>query len=91
MTTPTTSERVRRAALPPRWFIRGAWVAHRALYNLTGGRFGLVPPEKPTGNYVKVVQRVPVRIDFNDRNKSDFNQDGRLRPGLSVTPSVRVR
>jgi membrane fusion protein (multidrug efflux system) len=57
----------------------------------TGSRFSLLPPENATGNYVKVVQRVPVRIDFNDRGKSGFNQDGRLRPGLSVTPKVRVR
>ncbi len=57
----------------------------------TGSRFSLMPPENATGNFVKVVQRVPVRIDFNDRNKSDFNQDGLLRPGLSVVPSVRVR
>jgi len=32
-----------------------------------------------------------VRIDFDDRKKNDFNQDSRLRPGLSVVPSVRVR
>lgn len=57
----------------------------------TGSRFSLLPPENATGNYVKVVQRVPVRIDFSDRQKSEFNQDGRLRPGLSVAPSVRVR
>jgi membrane fusion protein, multidrug efflux system len=57
----------------------------------TGARFSLLPPENATGNYVKVVQRIPVRIDFEDRDKSDFNQDGRLRPGLSVVPDVRVR
>jgi membrane fusion protein (multidrug efflux system) len=57
----------------------------------TGAKFSLLPPENATGNYVKVVQRVPVRIDFDDRAKSDFNQDGRLRPGLSVVPDVRVR
>lgn len=57
----------------------------------TGSRFSLLPPENATGNYVKVVQRVPVRVDFADRNKSDFNQDGRLRPGLSVVPTVKVR
>lgn len=33
-----------RAPLPPRWFIRGAWVIHRALFNLSGGRFGLKRP-----------------------------------------------
>jgi membrane fusion protein (multidrug efflux system) len=57
----------------------------------TGARFSLLPPENATGNYVKVVQRLPVRIDFDDRQNSDFNQDGRLRPGLSVVPDVRVR
>ena len=35
------TQKVRQAPLPPRWFIRGAWVVHRALYNVTGGRFGL--------------------------------------------------
>ncbi len=57
----------------------------------TGAKFSLLPPENATGNYVKVVQRVPVRIDFDNRQSADFNQDGRLRPGLSVVPSVRVR
>jgi multidrug resistance efflux pump len=44
---------------------------------------------------VKVVQRVPVRIDFDrasDRNPGqDFNAEGLLKPGLSVEPEVRVR
>jgi membrane fusion protein (multidrug efflux system) len=57
----------------------------------TGAKFSLLPPENATGNYVKVVQRVPVRIDFDDKNSGTFNQDGRLRPGLSVDPDVRVR
>ncbi len=57
----------------------------------TGARFSLLPPGNATGNYVKVVQRIPVRIDFDDANKPNFNQDGRLRPGLSVVPDVRVR
>ncbi len=57
----------------------------------TGAKFSLLPPENATGNYVKVVQRIPVRIDFDGRNRGDFNQDGRLRPGLSVVPEVRVR
>ena len=57
----------------------------------TGARFSLLPPENATGNYVKVVQRVPVRIDFVDRDQPNFNQDARLRPGLSVLPNVRVR
>ena len=34
----------RRPWLPPRWFVRGAWVVHRAIYSITGGRFGLRTP-----------------------------------------------
>jgi membrane fusion protein, multidrug efflux system len=53
----------------------------------TGSRFSLLPPENATGNYVKVVQRIPVRISL------DPNQPGmeRLRPGMSAEPKVRVR
>lgn len=53
----------------------------------SGSRFSLFPPENATGNYVKVVQRVPVRIRFSrgqDRNHL-------LRPGMSVVPKVRVQ
>jgi len=57
----------------------------------TGSVFSLLPPENATGNYVKVVQRVPVRIDFNRANGQNFNVDGLLKPGLSVEPEVRVR
>lgn len=38
------TESRRRAPLPPRWFIRAAWVAHRAIYSVTGGRRGLRSP-----------------------------------------------
>lgn len=57
----------------------------------TGAKFSLLPPENATGNYVKVVQRIPVRIDFDGHGKPDFNKDGRLRPGMSVEPDVKVR
>jgi membrane fusion protein (multidrug efflux system) len=57
----------------------------------TGSVFSLLPPENATGNYVKVVQRVPVRIDFNRADRQNFNVDGLLKPGLSVEPEVRVR
>jgi len=57
----------------------------------TGSVFSLLPPENATGNYVKVVQRVPVRIDFNHTAGQDFNAEGMLKPGLSVVPDVRVR
>jgi membrane fusion protein (multidrug efflux system) len=50
----------------------------------TGARFSLLPPENATGNYVKVVQRVPVRIRF----KEGQDPDHLLRPGMSVDPKV---
>jgi membrane fusion protein (multidrug efflux system) len=50
----------------------------------SGARFSLLPPENATGNYVKVVQRVPVKIDLNPGS----NNDHQLRPGESVTPKV---
>ena len=55
----------------------------------TGSVLSLFPPENATGNYVKVVQRVPVRIDFTDLAKEDPN--GELRPGMSVEPKVSVK
>ena len=55
----------------------------------TGSVLSLFPPENATGNYVKVVQRVPVRIDFTDLKNEDPNHE--LRPGLSVEPKVRVK
>ncbi len=54
----------------------------------TGSVLSLFPPENATGNYVKVVQRVPVRIDLTNR---DEDSDRLLRPGLSVEPKVRVK
>jgi membrane fusion protein (multidrug efflux system) len=55
----------------------------------TGSVLSLFPPENATGNYVKVVQRVPVRIDFTNLQSEDPNH--LLRPGLSVEPKVRVK
>ncbi len=55
----------------------------------TGSVLSLFPPENATGNYVKVVQRLPVRIDFTDLKNEDPNH--LLRPGLSVEPKVRVK
>jgi len=57
----------------------------------TGSVFSLLPPENATGNYVKVVQRVPVRLDFDRIHGQTFNAEGLLKPGLSVEPDVRVR
>jgi membrane fusion protein (multidrug efflux system) len=53
----------------------------------TGARFSLLPPENATGNYVKVVQRVPVRIVFEKGQDSEHV----LRPGMSVVPTVFVK
>jgi membrane fusion protein, multidrug efflux system len=53
----------------------------------TGARFSLLPPENATGNYVKVVQRVPVKIVFEPGQDPEH----RLRPGLSVVPTVLTR
>jgi membrane fusion protein (multidrug efflux system) len=53
----------------------------------TGAIFSLLPPENATGNYVKVVQRVPVRLRFEQGQDPDH----RLRPGLSVVPKVKVQ
>lgn len=53
----------------------------------TGSRYSLLPPENAAGNYVKVVQRIPVRIALAP------GQEGldRLRPGMSVEPKVQIR
>ncbi len=50
----------------------------------SGAKFSLLPPENATGNYIKVVQRVPVKI----RLEPGENRDHSLRPGMSVTPTV---
>jgi membrane fusion protein (multidrug efflux system) len=55
----------------------------------TGSVLSLFPPENATGNYVKVVQRVPVRIDFTNLVQEDSRHE--LRPGLSVEPKVWVK
>ena len=68
------------------------WNGHiTSIGGATGAKYSLLPPENATGNYVKVVQRIPVRIDFDGNDKPDFNKDGLLRPGMSVDPDVKVR
>jgi len=52
----------------------------------SGAAFSLLPPENATGNYVKVVQRVPVKILFDEALPADHV----IGPGLSVTPDVQV-
>ena len=58
-----------------------------ALGGATGSKFSLLPAENATGNYVKVVQRVPVRIVL----EAGENSDHRLRPGMSVEPKVVLK
>lgn len=53
----------------------------------TGARFSLLPPENATGNYVKVVQRIPVRIRFEQGQDPNHQ----LRPGMSVVPTVLTK
>jgi membrane fusion protein (multidrug efflux system) len=53
----------------------------------TGPLFSLLPPENATGNYVKIVQRIPVKIVLEPGE----NQDHQLRPGMNVVPDVYVR
>ena len=53
----------------------------------SGARFSLLPPENATGNYVKVVQRVPVKIVFDDLKQ--IEQYG-MGPGMSVVPTVKI-
>lgn len=61
-----------------------------SVYNFspaTGAKFSLLPPDNATGNYVKVVQRIPVKIKING-SKEDIDK---LRPGMSVSVSVIVK
>jgi membrane fusion protein, multidrug efflux system len=55
----------------------------------TGSQFSLLPPENATGNYVKIVQRVPVKIILDEHQNDDPQH--LLSPGMSVEPSVNVR
>jgi membrane fusion protein, multidrug efflux system len=52
----------------------------------SGSQFALLPPDNATGNYTKVVQRIPVKIGLDDGNLAS-----KLRPGLSVIASVHTR
>ena len=52
----------------------------------SGLEFALLPPDNATGNFTKIVQRIPVRIALDDRSL-----DGRIRPGMSVEPVIDTR
>jgi membrane fusion protein (multidrug efflux system) len=58
-----------------------------SISSATGAKFSLLPPENATGNYVKVVQRVPVRIVLDEGQDPDHL----LRPGMSVVAKVKVK
>jgi len=51
----------------------------------SGSQFALLPPDNATGNFTKVVQRIPVKIALDDPTLA-----AQLRPGLSVTATVRT-
>ncbi|MEO6404020.1 MAG: HlyD family secretion protein [Ferruginibacter sp.] len=53
----------------------------------TGAKFALLPPDNASGNFVKVVQRLPVKIDFINKSDSMIN---RLRPGMNVNVDVHL-
>ena len=53
----------------------------------TGARFSLLPPENAVGNYVKVVQRVPVKIVFDEELPTNLD----ISPGMSAEPKVKVK
>ena len=52
----------------------------------SGAQFALLPPDNATGNFTKIVQRVPVKIVFDDHNLK-----GLLRPGMSAEPIVNTK
>ena len=52
----------------------------------SGSQFALLPPDNATGNFTKVVQRIPVKIALDDADRAS-----KLRPGLSVTATVRTK
>ena len=58
-----------------------------SIQNGAGARFSLFPPENATGNYIKVVQRVPVKIVLDETPEGDLA----IGPGMSVVPKVRVK
>jgi len=68
-------------------YARRYWGRVESIAAATGTRFSLLPPENATGNYVKVVQRIPVKIVFDKGQDPDHL----LRPGMSVVPTVYLK
>ncbi len=64
-----------------------AFSAHvQSVQDGTGTVFSVLPAENATGNYIKIVQRVPVKLVFDDPRAAQY----RLSPGMSVTPSITI-
>lgn len=69
-----------------------SWPGHvESISAATGSRFSLLPPENATGNFVKVVQRIPVKIAIDKDAAGERAGEPRLRPGMSAVPTVFVR
>jgi membrane fusion protein (multidrug efflux system) len=66
---------------------RTFWGHVDSIAGATGPLFSLLPPENATGNYVKIVQRIPVKIVID----AGENKDRSLRPGMNVVPKVFLR
>jgi membrane fusion protein (multidrug efflux system) len=58
-----------------------------SLFAASGAQFSLLPPDNATGNFTKVVQRIPVKLTF----AADNPLHGKIRPGMSVTVKVKVK
>lgn len=58
-----------------------------SLFAASGAQFSLLPPDNATGNFTKVVQRIPVKLTF----AADNPLQGKIRPGMSVTVKVNVK
>jgi membrane fusion protein (multidrug efflux system) len=58
-----------------------------SLFAASGAQFSLLPPDNATGNFTKVVQRIPVKLTFS----ADNPLAGRIRPGMSVLVKVHLK
>jgi membrane fusion protein (multidrug efflux system) len=58
-----------------------------SLFAASGAQFSLLPPDNATGNFTKVVQRIPVKLTF----KADNPLHGKIRPGMSATATVNIK
>jgi membrane fusion protein (multidrug efflux system) len=55
----------------------------------SGAKYALLPPENATGNFTKVVQRIPVKIDFDQQSAADYRS--RIAPGMSTDVTVDLK